>query len=477
MTAVTEDAGKLANSVGLLMIRKVLGSVLSALSSVVVVRSLSPDHFGAYAAGLAAYYLLQALTEFGFGEVLGRALGQGSGAGAALGRLVLRVNLLWSGGVAVAGVVVAGFFAFGTIRSGTLLVMTPALALAGTSALRQFFYARHEVGRMAAFDLSTSVASTVVIVALAVLDAPAVAMAAAASAAAVANSLLVLRASRRWLTPDAGAAAEPAPSARVLFRDAYPIGIASFLATAYVSIDVVILSSLFAADLVGQYASAVKVLSILTIFPGIVMSVALPQLSADWGDPSRFGDLLTRMWHWFMSLVMPGLVIVAANATGVMTLLFGDAYAAAGAYLRILLVAGFVSMFSQLLGVVIVAAARAKWLVAQNVIALVINVGGNLVIAPRVGIEASAWLTVITEVTVCTGSWFVLRDRIPYGGLLRVSLLPLLAAAAAVASGAAFSAQPWVALPLSGVVFVVVLTLLRGWPSELVRMLPRTVKA
>ncbi|WP_067508222.1 oligosaccharide flippase family protein [Actinoplanes sp. TFC3] len=478
MTAVAENAGKLANSVGLMMVRKVLGSVLSALSSVMVVRSLSPDHFGQYAAGLAAFYLLMALTEFGFGEVLGRSLGRSEGGASVLGRLVLRVNLLWSAGVAVAGVVVAGFFAYGTIRSSTLLVMTPALALAGTSALRQFFYARHQVGRMAAIDLSTSVASTVVIVALAVLDAPAVSMAAAASAAAAANSLLVWRAARHWLVIDGDPDQDIGrPSAEVLFRESYPIGVASFLATAYVSIDVVILSGLFTADVVGQYASAVKVLSILTIFPGLVMSVALPQLSADWEDVSRFGDLLARMWHWFMSLVMPGLVIVAANATGVMTLLFGDAYAPAGSYLRILMLAGFVSMFCQLLGVVIVAAARAKWLIVQNVIALVINVGGNLVIAPRFGIESSAWLTVLTEIIVCGGSWLVLRDRIPYGALLKVSLLPVVAAAAAVAAGLAFTSEPLISLPLSGVVFVVVLTLVRGWPSELVRMLPRSVKA
>src|SRR4051812_19528629 len=115
-TEVDEAAGRLAGSAGLLVIRKVAGSALGAVSSVAVVRSLGPDMFGQYAAGLAAFYLLQALTEFGFGEVLGRALGRGAEAADRFGRLVLRVGFVWSCVVAVAGVLVAFSFAAGSVR-------------------------------------------------------------------------------------------------------------------------------------------------------------------------------------------------------------------------------------------------------------------------------------------------------------------------------------------------------------------------
>lgn len=476
MTTVDESAaGRLAGSAGLMLARKIAGSALGAVSSVVVVRSLAPDEFGRYAAGLAAYHLLVALTDFGFGEVLGRALGRGRVDPARFGRLVLVVHSAWACAVAVAGVVVAVLFAVGSIRGGTLLVLTPAIALAGTSALRQFFYARHQVGTLAALDLGNAVLSTVVIIGLAVLGAPPVLLAAAASAAAVITSLLLLRLSWRWLTPDRPAP-EPARRSAVtgLLREAFPIGFASFLATAYVSIDVVLLSSVLDAEAVGRYAAAVKVLSILTILPGVVMSIALPQLSADFGAPERLATLLTRVWHWFMSLVMPGLAIVAANATAVMSLLFGADYAAAGSYLRILTAAGAVAMLSQLLGVVLVAAARTRWLVAQNILALAVNVGGNLLLAPRYGVVAAAWLTVVTEVIVCAGSWWLLRDRIPHLALGRVSLLPVAAVAVAVPAGWLFATWPWLALSVSGVGYVLVLSALRGWPVELVRMLPLT---
>jgi O-antigen/teichoic acid export membrane protein len=349
--------------------------------------------------------------------------------------------------------------------------MTPALALAGTGAVRQFFYARHDVGRLATIDLSTSVVSAVAIVGLALGGAGPVVLAAVASAVSVVNSLLILHAAGRWLRPD-GRSAERPPSLVRLLKDSAPIGIASFLATAYVSIDVVILSNLFPAGLVGQYAGAVKVLSILTIFPGLVMSVALPQLSADWSDRLRTGVMITRLWHWFVSLVLPGLVIVFANAGGVMTLLFGDAYLDAGRYLRILMLAGAVSMFSQLLGVIVVAAARARWLVAQNVIALVVNVGGNLLLAPRFGIATAAWLTVGTEVIVCGGSWLVLRDRIPHRALLGVSLAPFATAVVAVLAGRLLAPAPMVSPAVAAVVYIGGLTLLRAWPVELVRMIP-----
>ena len=470
---MTEVASKLAGSAGVLILRKVASSGLSAISSIVVVRSLAPGEFGQYAAGLSAFYLLVALTEFGFGEVLGRALGRGRIDERSFGRLLLRINLAWSGLVALAGVVLAGLFAYGSVRGGTLLALTPAIALAGVTSLRQFFYAKHEVGRMATVDLSTAAVSTVVIVMLAVLGAPPVLLAAAASLASVITSLVLLRVGWHWISHRPG----PTYSTGRIIRDALPIGFASFLATAYVSIDVVILSTIFPPEVLGQYASAVKVLSLLTIFPGLVMAVALPQLSADWSDPARLGPLLTRLWHWFLSLVLPALVIVAVNAGGVMTLLFGASYAAAGGYVRVLMLAGAVAMLSQLLGVVVVAAARAGWLVAQNIVALVLNVGGNLLLTPRWGIGAAAWLTVATEVFVCAGSWLILRDRLPYAALLKVSRIPVAAVAVAAAAGSLLAARPWAALLCSGAVYLAVMSAARGWPAELLRMVPRMARS
>jgi O-antigen/teichoic acid export membrane protein len=473
MPDITESAGQLARSAAVLVARKIVGSGLSAVSTVLVVRSLAPEEFGQYAAGLAAFYLLVALTEFGFGEVLGRALGRTGGAVGGLGRLVLAVNLVWSLVVALFGVLLAGLFAFGSIRGGTLLVMTPAVALAGTTALRQYFFARHEVGRMATIDLSVSLITTAVISALALLDASAVALAGAASAGAAVNGALVLAVTWGWLSPgDQSVAETERYSVGRLVKEAFPIGLASWLATAYFSIDLIILSELFAGETVGRYASAVKVLSILTIFPGLVMAVALPRLSADWSDPQRLGPMLCRLWHWFMSLAMPILVIVAANASGVMTVLVGEAYTTAGAYLRILTIAGAVSMLSQLLGVVVVAGARARLLVVQNALALGVNVAGNLLLTPRLGIVAAGWLTVATELMVCVCSWAILRDRLPYGGLARVSLLPLGAVVLAVPIGWVFASAPWVAMSLSATIYVAVLSALRGWPVELVRMVP-----
>jgi len=468
VTETTVTTGKLADSAGLLVVRRVGVSVVTALSSIVVVRSLGPDHFGQYAAGLAAYYLLTALTEFGFGQVLGMAAGRGEAEGNGLARLVLRVSVLWSCGVAVSGAVIAALFAVGTIRGGTLLVLVPAIAFAGTSVVRQFFYAHHRVGRIAAIDLSTSITSAVAVAALAVLGVSAVLLAAVTSAASVINSVLVLRAARRWMGPRIS---EPGAATRLL-RRALPIGIAGFLATAYGSIDVVILSWLFPGAVVGRYAGAVKVLSLLAIFPGLVMSIALPQIAADWNDSDRLGILLTRLWHWFMTLVMPGLAAVAVNAAGVMTILFGAGYAGAAGCLRILMLAGAAAMFSNLINSVVVAAARSRWLVTQNVVALSLNVCGNLLLTPHFGIAMAAWLTVVTEVFVCAGSWALLRRSVPVRGLVKVSLVPLGVTAVAVGVGSLFSSRPWLALSLSAALYLILLTAVRGWPVEFRRFLP-----
>ncbi|GAA3248363.1 polysaccharide biosynthesis C-terminal domain-containing protein [Dactylosporangium siamense] len=462
----TQAASKLARSAAVLVGRKIAVSAMSATASVIVVRSLLPEQFGQYAAGLAAFYVLLALTDFGLGEVLGRSLGRRPEGAQHRIRVVLRVHLTWSATVALGGLAFAVLVGIGTIRGGVLLALIPAVAVAGASCLRQVFYARHAVGRLATLDLMTTAASTVGLIVLAVADAPPFLLAAVASLAATINSLLVIRLA--WpLTSSGDVVDADGLDARTVVSQAAPIGVASFLASAYFSIDVVLLASLLPAEDIGRYAAAVKVLTILIMVPGVVMGMALPQVSAELIDRARVTALLAQVWHWFASLVLPGFVLVSLYAATAMGLLFGPHYVDAAPLLRILMLAGVVQMCSQVLSVVVVAAARSAWLIGQNILALVINVGGNLLLTPRFGMAAAAWLTVLTELTVCVGSCWALRHRLDLGPLLRMTAAPALAMAPMVGVWSLLPGRPWVSIPLCCLAYLITLTALRGWPTEL----------
>ena len=68
---------KMATSASQLFTRRVVVQLLSAASTAILARKLGVAGFGAYAAGLAMYYLALSVCDFGFGSVLARELGSG----------------------------------------------------------------------------------------------------------------------------------------------------------------------------------------------------------------------------------------------------------------------------------------------------------------------------------------------------------------------------------------------------------------
>jgi O-antigen/teichoic acid export membrane protein len=125
-------------------------------------------------------------------------------------------------------------------------------------------------------------------------------------------------------------------------------------------------------------------------------------------------------------------------------------------------------------GTILVAKSVVRPMVAQNAIALVVNVAGNLLLVPRFGVSASAWLTVATEAIVCIGAILLLRGHYGFRDMASVSRLPTVALIAFVAVGVALRTVPAIGIPLCSAVFIGVLVALRAWPAEL---LPRRVAA
>jgi O-antigen/teichoic acid export membrane protein len=113
---------------------------------------------------------------------------------------------------------------------------------------------------------------------------------------------------------------------------------------------------------------------------------------------------------------------------------------------------------------------------AQNGIALVGNVGLNLWLLPRVGIIASAWTTVATEVFVCGCAWYSLRRVIRARQLFAGCVRPVLALLA-IGAVAMLPMSRLLALIVAILVFPVVMTALRAWPPELTARRRRAVGA
>jgi O-antigen/teichoic acid export membrane protein len=442
--------------------RQVIGTVLLAVTAAVVARSLGASNFGFYANGTAAYYLAGAFTDLGFGVVAAREMAKHPGEEARLLRSTMQVQLTWSAVIAI-GLLGLGL-STGGVRGDVMVVLCPAVLVGGLSAARQIFTVRYRAGPLLRVDISTAALQAIAMSGLALLHAGVIAIAAALSVVTCLNAVVVaalaLRAVERTGPTDGD-------RWRIL-RMAIPLGIASVLASLYFTIDQVLLGWLVSSRELGEYAAAVKLLSMVVTVPGFVMAAGIPGLARSADDRvalSRFAGMLAR---WLAVTAFPlsiGLMVFARPAV---ELAFGPAYTQSIGLLRILMIAGTLSLISNVLGGVLVSLNVLRAMILFNLFSLAVNVAGNIVLAPRYGVTASAWLTAACELIVISYAVVALRRRVSYRILLARVWRPVIATLIAAVVGLAIGANSPYAIVLAIATFVLAVVALHAWPAELI---------
>ena len=215
--------------------RQVIGTVLLAVTAVVVARSLGASNFGLYANGTAAYYLAAAFTDLGFGLVAAREMAKHPGAEGRLLGSTMQVQLMWSAVIA-AGLLSLGLVT-GGVRGEVMVVLCPAVLVGGLSSARQIFTVRYRASPLLVVDISTAALQAIAMSGLALAHAGVVAIAGALCACTCLNTIVVVVLARRMLER-----AETSHRDRLrILRMAIPLGIASLLASLYFTIDQVLL--------------------------------------------------------------------------------------------------------------------------------------------------------------------------------------------------------------------------------------------
>jgi O-antigen/teichoic acid export membrane protein len=254
--------------------------------------------------------------------------------------------------------------------------------------------------------------------------------------------------------------------ARIL-RLALPVGIASVLASLYFTIDQVLLGWLVSSRELGQYAAAVRFLTAVVAIPGLVMAAGVPGLARTAADREQLSRFAGTLAHWLAVTALPLAIWLAVFARPAVRLVFGGSYTESIPLLRVLMVAGVLSLGNNILSIVLMSLAVVRAMVAVNLLSLAVNVAGNLTLVPHYGVTASAWLTVASEAIVIVYGLAALRHRLSYRLVLSRSRRALLVAGVAGGIGLALGPSHPYAFPAAVGVFAVGLLVLRAWPAEL----------
>lgn len=185
-----------------------------------------------------------------------------------------------------------------------------------------------------------------------------------------------------------------------IFLEALPTGALLLVFSIYNKIDIFILQSIKGAESVGTYGLAYKVHDNLILGAAFLANALFPILSKCANEPGLNNRLRLIYKKSFDILFMAGIflmVSVLIFAPLIIQIIGGREFTASTLVLRILVFGTFIAYFNHLTGYSLIALGKQKISLIVAVMALVWNVGLNLIFIPRYSYLAAAVVTIATE--------------------------------------------------------------------------------
>jgi O-antigen/teichoic acid export membrane protein len=470
-------AGRLAiRGGGLRVAGYAVGAVLTAATSVLLLRYLSVEDFGAYVTVTSLVAIVAGLTEAGLGLVAQRdwiaAKDERERAGIVAAVVGMRL--------AATPVGVLAALAFG-VAAGYRGAMLAGIAVAGAglvianvaASLTVPLVAQLRLGAVTAADLARSFAIMATIVVVVVVGGSFSALflahvlggvAMLAVTAGVLGGAAVMRPSFSW------------ERWRPLLLAAAPVAAAAVVNVIYLRLLVVLMSLLADPDETGLFATSYRILEVFTAVPVLMMGAAFPILSyAGAGDDEpRLAYALQRMFE--AGLLASGLIalVLVAAAEPIVLLLGGDEYRDAAPVLQLQSLALVGAFLTQVWALGLVAVHRQRALITVNVVALSTALVGGALLIPPAGEQGAAITAVVGELVLAgTCAVMLVRARPGLRPELGRPLRLVLAGAVAFAAGLIPGLPDVAAAAVSASVFLVLAKLLGAVPDELLQAVRR----
>lgn len=207
--------------------------------------------------------------------------------------------------------------------------------------------------------------------------------------------------------------------AREFWRFTSARSIAGAFQVAVTWLDILLVGALLSTFASGVYAAVSRLVMLGTFaLEGTRLAIS-PHLSALMSRKEfpRVGELYQTATRWLVLASWP-LYLLCAVFPGVVLGVFGPRYHVGAGALVILAVAMLVNVGTGNVTVVLLMGGRSSWNVANTVGALAVNIGLNLYLLPRIGIEgaAVAWAAsiILDNVAAMVEVWFLYRLS-PFG--------------------------------------------------------------
>lgn len=188
------------------------------------------------------------------------------------------------------------------------------------------------------------------------------------------------------------------PLLRQIFFAAFPFAMLVGFSTIYNRIDVVLITKMLGYTQAGLYTSAYKFFDLIGFFPAVVSHSLYPLLAA-YMARKEIGSVRTTLekyLRFLLALSLPMGVGGMLLARPVITLLAGPQFADAAPVLAILIWAP-VALFIYIVANSLVISQLTRFAVMITGANVAINIIGNILLLPVIGIKGAAIMTVVSE--------------------------------------------------------------------------------
>lgn len=416
-----------------------LGVVVTAL----VARTLGRDGYGQWLTILSTFQILGFFASLGLDQVAVReSAADPASANRWIGALLVARTALTLPSMILAAIVLLGVQESNAMLvAGLVLLAQFPLGVAGSLTI--IFQLRLRNGLPMLVLTVNSILWAVCVLVIDLTGGALVALAVALVATSTLTSVWQAVAGLRIL----GSPLKPSRAALfTLVRIGAPLGLAGLLVNVYARIDQLIIYKAAGASDAGLYGAAYRVLDQSHFVPVSVLTTLAPVMASLWTTDRprmlRVAGLAARL----LSVGSLGaLAFVCVAATPLMRAIFGEEFVPAARALPVLGGAFVFICFGYLLANMLLVLELVRKQVIVGLVGLVVNIVGNVLLVPRYGFMAAAWMTLVTETAVVgCGAYFVLRKlRLPkldIKPVLRIilaagALVALLAAAKALGAG------------------------------------------
>lgn len=206
--------------------------------------------------------------------------------------------------------------------------------------------------------------------------------------------------------------------------ESWPLFVNQLLQSVFFKVDALLLPALAGTAAAGVYAAAYKVSEGAGIVSSSFTLALFPRLSRETDLASAYRLALRVL----LQIGLPLAVGLSLLSESVIQVVGGRGYLPDSAIALSILIAYLpLSYANGLTQYVLIAAGRQRWLTLAFVAVLVFNVGGNLVLIPRLSYIGAAWVTVASEIVLLVPFQIFAARITPGVSLLNEIRVPILA--------------------------------------------------